>query len=77
MRSILIAVAATAVIAASGQAQERPAPGRAVPAGMAEQMGAGNRFAVRAKGKGSQVRTSAAPAPRRNPAKRVKRPAQD
>lgn len=76
MRSILIAVAATAVFAASGQAQERPAPGRAVPAGMAEQMGAGNRLAVRGA-KGTQVRTSAAPAPRRNPGKRVKRPAQD
>ena len=75
MRSILIAVAATAVLAASGQAQERPAAGRAVPAGMAEQVGAGNRVAARGPKGGTRVRTSAAPGGRRTPAQRVKRPA--
>ena len=76
MRSILIAVAATAVIATGGQAQARPAAGQPVPAGMAEQMGGGSRLTVR-RAKGDRVRTSVAPAPRRSPAKRVKRPSRD
>ena len=76
MRSILIAVAATVVLAAGGQAQERPAAaGRAVPAGMAEQVGAGSRVAARGPKGGTRVQASAARASRRTPAQRVKRAA--
>lgn len=77
MRSILIALAATAVLAASGQAQERPAAGRAVPAGMAEQVGAGSRIAPRGPKAAGRVQTSVSRTDRRTPAKRVKRPAQN